>query len=207
MGTSGVPIGSESVTKADIQAFINECMEDAISTTALALAIKLCLRDLSNFNFLKATDTSQSLTASDTYLDCPEDYKDIDEIQLTDAEGDLLDPLIAFSGGYKEYLREMGSSQSNGIPEYYSEYNGKFYIYPPADGTYTVAIAYSKYDSQDEDNIEFGPEFTNAIKFGACFYYAMMKARSSYINVWGPAYAAEKELRRLNMKQQPSITE
>ena len=207
MGIIGTPLGGAAITKTDIETFINACMEDDITAVDLAEAIKLCMQDLSNLDFLEDEDTTQSLSSGDTYLNCPDKHKNIEEIQLEDSSGDLLDPLIPFSGGYREYLRSMGESQSNGTPENYCEKNGKLYVYPPADGDYDVTIAYSKYDGQDEDNIEFGPEFFNALKYGCCFFYATMKARTRYTEVWGPLYATEKELRRLNKKRQPYSTE
>lgn len=207
MGAIGTPLGGMAITKADIEAFVNASMEESISSANLAEIIKLCMRDLSNFNFLQGEDTTQTLSSGDAFLTCPDYYKDIEEIQLTDSSGDKLEPLDPFSGGYKEYLRCMGESQSNGEPQYYCERNGKFFIYPPADGDYDVTITYYRYDSQDEDNIEFNANFFNALKFGCCYFYALMKARTRYIDIWESRYREEKEMCRLNMKQQPKITE
>ena len=115
-------------------------------------------------------------------------------------------PLTAFSGGWGDYQYAMSESVSKNTPEYYVENNGKIYIYPPADTDYGVLLEYQKYDNQDDTDIEFGDEFSNALKFGSLYFYAMMKSRERYLNIWGPKYEHEKEMRRLNMNTQPSIT-
>ena len=207
MGTTGTPITGGSITKADIETFINACMEDDITAASLTEAIKLCMADISNTGLLVGSDTTQTLEDGDLTLDTPDYYKDVLNILLTD-DGDLLkDPLIALSGGHEEYRRLMADSTSTGTPKYYSEYNGSFYLYPPPDDDYTVNIEYQKYDDQDADDIEFDGEFSNALKFGSLYFYAMMKSRDRYVALWGPKYEVEKEMRRLNMNKQPYITE
>ena len=206
MGTTGTPITSAGITKASIESFINACMEDDITDANLTEAIKMCMADISNIGLLVESDTSQTLEDEDLTLDTPNYYKDVLNIQLTD-DGDVLqDPLIALSGGHEEYRRLMADSVITGTPEYYSEYDGNFYLYPPPDDDYTVNIEYQKYDDQDVDDIEFGSEFSNALKFGSLYFYAMMKSRERYVALWGGKYEVEKEMRRLNMKKQPSIT-
>ena len=195
-----------AILKADIEAFINVCMEDGISAASLTEAVKLCLRDISNIGLLVGSDTTKVLADGDLSLAVPDEYKDVLSIQLTD-DGDVLqDPLIALSGGHEEYRLLMADSTTTGTPEYYSEYDGAFYLYPSPDDDYTVNIEYQKYDDQDDTAIEFGEEFSNALKFGSLYFYAMMKSRERYVALWGPKYEVEKEIRRLNMKKQPSIT-
>jgi len=195
-----------AILKADIEAFINVCMEDGISAASLTEAVKLCLRDISNIGLLVGSETTQTLESGDLTLDVPDEYKDVLNIQLTD-DGDVLqDPLIALSGGQEEYRLLMSESNSTNTPEYYSEYDGAFYLYPPPDDDYTTNIEYQKYDDQNPDSIEFGDEFSNALKFGSLYFYAMMKSRERYVALWGPKYEYEKEIRRLNMNKQPSIT-
>ena len=206
MGTIGTPITGVSITKEDIEDFINVCMEDGISATSLAEAIKLCLADISNIGLLVGLDASQTLDDEDLTLSVPDRYKDVLDIQLTDDGGSLEEPLIALSGGHEEYRRLMAESTTKNTPIYYSEYNGAFYLYPPPKEDYTVNIEYQKYDSQDPDDIEFGDEFSNALKFGSLYFYAMMKSRERYVKLWLPKYQNEKEMRRLNMNTQPSIT-
>jgi hypothetical protein len=195
-----------AILKASIESFINVCMEDGISAASLTEAIKLCLRDISNIGLLVGSDTDQTLADGDLLLTVPAEYKDVLSIQLTDDGGLLQDPLEAVSGGYDEYLLLMADSVTTGTPDYYSEYDGSFYLYPPPDDDYTVNIAYQKYDNQDDTDIEFGDEFSNALKFGSLYFYAMMKSRERYVALWGPKYEVEKEMRRLNMKKQPAIT-
>lgn len=181
-------------------------MEEAIAAASLTEAIKLCLRDISNIGLLEGSDTTQTLELGDLTLVVPDEYKDVLTIQLTDDGGILQDSLIALSGGYEEYLLLMSDSVTTRTPEWYSEYDGSFYLYPPPDDDYTVSIKYQKYDDQDDTAIEFGDEFSNALKFGSLYFYAMMKSRERYLNIWGPKYEVEKEMRRLNMKKQPNIT-
>ena len=195
-----------AILKANIEAFINVCMEDGISAASLTEAIKLCLRDISNIGLLVGSDISQTLANGNLTLAIPAQYKDVLSIQLTDDGGIKQDPLMAVSGGYDEYLLLMADSTTKSTPDYYSEYDGSFYLYPPPNGDYTVNIAYQKYDNQDDTAIEFGDEFSNALKFGSLYFYAMMKSRERYAALWGPKYEVEKEMRRLNMNKQPSIT-
>ena len=52
MGTTGTPITGANVTKADIETFINACMEDDITDVSLTEVIKLCMADVSNIGLL-----------------------------------------------------------------------------------------------------------------------------------------------------------
>jgi hypothetical protein len=116
------------------------------------------------------------------------------------------DPLTAFSGGWDEYLVCMAESTTPGTPTQYIEQNGRIYLYPPADGDYGVLLEYQKYDNQDDTTIEFGDEFSNALKFGSLYFYAMMKGRERYVALWQNKYEVEKEFRRLNLKKPVCIT-
>jgi hypothetical protein len=268
-----------AILKANIETFLNTCLEDDVTAADLAEAIKLCLRDISNMGLLWKLDNTKSLSDESTFIELPAEYKDILSIVLVDAaslgaitafatsdagaktqvtstahglsDGDIItltgtinydgsyvveqkatntfvipiayvaddatgmwmlnsaeteDPLIAFSGGWREYLENTAESTSIGTPEQYVEHNGKIYLYPPSDGDYGVLLEYQKYDTQDPDVIEFGDEFSNCIKYGTLFFYAMMKGRERYVNLWGQKYEVEKEFRRINMKHQPFIT-
>jgi hypothetical protein len=206
MGTVGTLITTTLITKTDIESFINDCMEDDIASTSLAEAIKLCLRDLSNIGLLQATDSSIDLDDTTIYFNIPTDCKNIETINLTDSSGNKKEPLVAFPGGHSEYLECMADSTSTSTPEYYSESQGKVYLYPPSDDDYDVVVEYQKYDNQDPDNIEFGGEFSNALKFGSLYFYAMMKGRERYVSLWGQKYEVEKEFRRLNLKKPVYIT-
>ncbi len=115
-------------------------------------------------------------------------------------------PLTAFSDGWDGYRLAMSESTTKRTPEFYVENNGKLYVYPPADTDYGVLLEYQKYDNQDDTAIEFGDEFSNALKFGSLYFYAMMKTRKRYLKIWGPKYEVEKEIRRLNRNKQPNIT-
>ena len=211
---------------ADVESFLNSCFENGVTADDLAAALKLCMRDISNMGLLDGSDdtitlnldSGGELSVGDLSFDVPEDYKHVESILLSDtvftgavanarlASAAIYDPLIPFPGGHEEYRRYISDSTTRGTPEYYSEYNGKIYLYPPPDKAYDVLMEFQKYDSQDEDAIEFGDEFSNAIKFGTAYFYALMKRRKEYVDIWGPQYQNEKEFRRLNKRTQPRIT-
>ena len=123
-------------------------------------------------------------------------------LNLADTEN----PLIAFSDGWDGYQYAMSESVSKSTPEYYVENNGKIYVYPPADTDYGVLLEFQKYDDQDDTAIEFGDEFSNALKFGSLYFYAMMRTKELHMKIWGGKYEQEKEMRRLNRNKQPNIT-
>lgn len=114
---------------------------------------------------------------------------------------DQEDPLIAVPGGWQEYLQAMADSVSTSTPKYYIEQGKKIYVYPPSDGDYGVLMEYQKYDNQDDTAIEFGDEFTNVLKYGSLYFYAMMKGRERYVALWQQKYENEKEFRRLNLRR------
>jgi hypothetical protein len=194
------------IEKTDILAFVNNALQESLSGTDLDVEIQTVLNDLSNMNLLIASDETQSLASSDTVLDYPSLYKDLVEITLTDASSNVYAPLVELPGGHEEYRVLKGKSNSLGRPEFFSEFNEKFWLWYPSNGVYTALIEYYKYHAQDVNNIEFGPEFINCINFGTTFYRAAFKGRDKYVNIYGPLYGAEKELRRLNMPFQPAIT-
>jgi hypothetical protein len=202
------------LAKADILTFLNAMLNR--SETDIDTYIKACLDDLADENLLVGSATSgdgnvADLASGSTTIALPDNYKEVIAIKLNDGtnDGPALKPI---GGGFKEYrdwMEEEGASDYD-EPEWYVEHNGLFYVYHPSDGVYTPTIDFYKYHptlSGDTGTILFGDEFKSALNFGACWFYAVGKGLSRYINIWGPLYANEKLKREANMKKQPYITQ
>lgn len=196
-----------SLSKSDIMDFVNDALTESYSDgDGFDRIVQTVLNDLSNVNLLMASSDIE-ISNGDLSMDYPTGYKDLLGIRLTGDDDNIYEPLTPLLGGHQEYLACYGGSTSTGRPEYFSEWNEKFWLYRPPDDDYTATIEYFKYHAADGvDSIEFGDEFRNCANFGACYFAAMMRARERRIAVWGPAYAAEKEMRRLNMPKPPYIT-
>lgn len=199
-----------AITKAEIITFWNQARKGGLESTSevLDVAIQACFDDLSEFNFLLSSDTSQTLTSSDTYLEYPDLYKKlvIGGIILNDGNYDLR-PLIKFGGGWEEYATRMRSFNDGGrsIPRQYAENNKRFYLYPPPGASYTATIWFYKFHAKDVANIEFGDEFRNAIYYGTVYHKSMIQGNPKYEAIWKPRYYEQKHLRRLNANSQPAI--
>jgi len=197
-----------TIAKSEIITFWNEARKGKLASDAETLdeAIKVCLNDLSNSNFLKACDDTQTLTNTSTTLAYPDLYKDLIDggIILNDGNYDL-DPLTRISWReYKEWMTNFNSGLRS-TPKTYAEQNKLFYLYAPPGQTYTTEIWYWKYHAQDADTIEFGEEFRNAINFGTVYFKSVMQGNRKYEDIWGPRYYAEKQMRRMCMNTQPAI--
>ena len=192
--------------KAEILTFVNAVL--GRSETDIDVEIQIVLDDLSKHNLLTAEDTDQTLESGDTYLEYPTGFKQLVSIVLNDGTYDG-PPLKKIPGGHKEYRQWMEDETSTDYsePEWYSEYDSKFFVYHPADGDYTSVIEYYKYHPQDVNTIEFGDEFKNCIKFGTAFEVACAKGLSRYISIWGPRYEKEKLEMIDNSNQQPYIVQ
>jgi len=193
-----------SILKASILSFINSKLER--SETDIDEEIITIANDLSNRNMLVGADTSQSLVAGGTTLDYPTRFKEAIAITLNDGSK-WLAPLRKLPGGMQRY-RELVADNNTGDrdePEYYAEFNSKLYLWPTADGAYTSNIEFYKYHAQSADTIEFGDEFTNCFNFGATFEVSRNFGLERYMNIWGLAYAEEREMRDLNFEHQPYI--
>jgi len=195
-----------AITKAEPLAFVNDNLNRSETAAKLAVPLQTCLNDLSNINFLTDEDTAQTLVTGTETLDYPTLYKQLEQIILNDGSVDLA-PLKPLPGGYQEYRELMRSSNAGtrSNPTHYAEYGKKFYLYPVPGNSYTVTIKFYKYHDNDVDTIEFTDEFRNAVNFGAAFYVAMKYKLHDYISLWGSNYANEKELRRLNLPEQPQV--
>ena len=192
-----------SILKADILTFVNAKLNRA--ETDIDTEIQTVLNDLSDEYLLTSSDLSQSLAGGSTYLVYPTNFKEIIALVLSDSVQSYI-PLKPQS--YAEYLEAMTYNASTGKPEYYSEYDGKFYMYPApnaADTAYTAKIEYYRYHPQDVATILFRDEFKNAINFGVTAEVAASKKLVDYISLWGQRYEIEKNKRSSNVPKRAYI--
>jgi len=192
-----------------INAVVGEALkadDSAFSGTQLHNAIQLCLNDLSNENLLVSTDESQSLVSGDLSIKYPTDFKDLVSITLIDSSSVEGKPLIKLPGGHKEYRRLRDNDSSTGVTSWFSEFDEKFWLWRPANGSYTPKIEYYRRHPQTPSAILFGEDFRNAIYFGTTYYKALLRGMSKHIARWLPVYLVEKNERRAAVPEQPHIT-
>jgi len=158
-----------AITKAEILTVLNARLNRA--ETDIDEEIRSALYDLSNmanWKDLWTSDTTNTLTAGDTYLSLPDNFKELDAIVLNDGseDGEPLKPLV---GGFREWLRrrEGESSSDYDEPEYYVIRGKRFYLDPVSDDNdgndYTATIYFWRTHPNDLDNILFGEQFREAI--------------------------------------------
>jgi len=191
-----------SLTKSNILTYVNDKLNR--SETDIDDEIQEILDELADEDLLIATDESQSLESGDTSLDYPTNYKQLVVLTLNDGTYDS-DPLERVS--HKEYREWMknGNSSDYSEPEYYSEFDGKFWLYPVPDGDYTAKIEHYKYHPAVADGILFGDEFKTCINAGAVWSVATAKGLSRYIGIWYPKYERAKQKRIDNADIQPYV--
>ena len=194
---------------SDINAVVGEALhadDSAFSGEQLHKAIQLCLNNLSNENLLAATDESQSLTSGDLSIAYPTDYKGLVSIILIDSSSVEGKPLIKLPGGHKQYRKLRKNDASTGTTSWYSEFDDKFWLWRPANGSYTPKIEYYRRHPQTPTAILFGEDFRNAIYVGTAYYKALLRKMIDHIAIWRPIYLVEKNERRAAMPEQPHIT-
>jgi hypothetical protein len=176
-----------AIEKANILSFVNEQLKR--SETDIDTQIKTVINDLRFLNILEAQDTSLSLDDGDTYFEEPTGFKLPISIVLNDGSNDL-EPLRPMPGGYKGYKQAMEefTSGDESRPKYYARFNGKIYVYPTADQSYTITLDFYKKHVLDPDSIEFDDDLTNCLNFGATYYTAAKRGLTRYINIWQPLY-------------------
>lgn len=190
-----------ATTKAKILTFVNSMLNRTESD--IDIQIQQTLDDLSNLGLLREVNTDEILEDGDTSITVPTGYRDLISLVLINSSGNRQAPLEALRGGRREYHRLRESDKATGTPEFFVEFDNKFYLWRPANGDYTTEIEISKYHPKDVSDIEFGDEFLSAINFGTTYWVAVKVGLTRLINIWAPIYAQEKEIRRLNM---PLIT-
>lgn len=192
-----------SVLKADILTEVNDNLQTSL--TDIDKFIQKTLDDLSEEDLLVGTDTTQTLVSDDTTLDEPTGFRALINIVLTiTSSGSEQYPLIALPRGHRQYRELRHNDDSIGIPRWFSNFNGKFYLWRPANQAFTSVIEYYKdHPALSGDNIEFGDNFRNAIYAGATFYTALKYSRTKAITIWGPVYQDAKQKRIDSIVQQP----
>ena len=193
-----------TIAKADILTKVNDRLQTA--ETNIDTMIQEVLDDLSEEDLLIGTDPDQTLVSGDTTLDEPTGFRAMVAITLTiTSSGSEQYPLIKLPGGHKQYRELRHNDDSLGIPRYFSNFNGKFYLWRPANAAFTSLIEYYKNHPQDVDNIDFDDNFKNVIYAGATFKVALEAGRTRMIQLWGTVYQDAKRKRIDSMVYQPRI--
>lgn len=198
--------------KQDIITFYNKAFSGHLTvsedTTELDIAIQLCLNDLStSLDALVELDDSQELESGTDFIVYPTDFKELVTIVLINGDSVRGDPLEPLKNGQIEYDRLIENSDSTGTPEFYTEYDGGFYIYPNSSGAFDVEIKHYRYHPTGQlTDILFDSFFTDCIKFGTVYYESLLRTNPKYISIWQPIYLIEKEKCRLLLPDEPAIT-
>lgn len=193
-----------TIAKADILTRVNERLQTAFAVSDIETQIQEILDDLSEEDLLVGTDDTQTLVSGDTTLDEPTGFRAMVAITLTiTSSGSEQFPLIALKQGHKQYRELRHNDDSTGIPRWYSNFNGKFYLWRPANQAFTSLIEYTKDHPQDVNNIEFGDNFKNVIYAGVTWKMALEKGRTKMIQLWGAVYFDAKK-KRINSTVHPA---
>lgn len=198
------------IVKTDIVADVDANLQTNFATAnpnGLDSAIIKTLIDMSNRGLLVGTDASQNLVAGGTTLAYPTGFRKggAISITLTDASSAEKAPLIKLPGGHEEYRQLRENDGSNGITEWYSEFNKQFFLWRSIQEVFTTLIEYRKNHAKDADNIEFETEFESVMFAGTTFWHAIAKNRSVSIALWAPIYQRELKAAMANRNVQPSI--
>lgn len=193
--------------KSSIISFVNEALKASFSTAQLETAIQSCLDDLSKLDALVSTDSSQTLAVNDEYLAYPSNFRSIVSIVLINSSGIRQAPLEELPEGHIQYRELRDNDSATGVPEWFSEYNNKFWLWRPANGAFTTEIeCYINHPSGQTANILFGDDFKQAIQFGSTYFKALFSKRNTDIANWKPIYEEERAKMALEVVHQPHIT-
>ena len=195
------------IVKAGIIADVNEnlLLGLAVDSTDLDRAILKTLTDMSNKGLLVDTDATQTLSDGSKTLTFPTGYRSVINITLTDLSNNENYPLKKLPGGHKEYRENIAFGGGLVNPEWFSEFEGLFYLYGQASKSYTVLIEYRKDHPKTAGAIEFTTEFENLMFAGVTFWKAAALNRSTSIAIWGPIYSGLLREAKLNRRNQPSV--
>ena len=200
-----------ATTAALILAFVNNRLQEAFASGGVNDEILATFNDLTKFNLLKVT-TPESASGVDgtTSISVPSDFKMIISITPTDAGSVQKLPLLPIPGGFKEYKKWISDASSNfrSTPTHYTRHAGKFFLWPTLNASFTFKIEYYKHHAQGSAGIaaiEFDDTFTNALNFGATYYAALFRKKTSYVNRWRPIYHEERALMIQLNPPEPSV--
>ena len=191
------------IVKADILTDVNSNLR--LAETDIDAIINKTLSDMSKRGLLIGTDSTQTLIDGSETLNWPTGYRSTFNITLTDASGDAKKPLLKLPGGQKEYRRRIANGSTGGTPKWFSEFEGKFYLFGRAGQAYTTLIEFRKNHPKDPDNIEFDTDFENLMFAGVTFWKAAQLNRIAGVNMWGPIYQNEMRKAVLERRNQPSM--
>lgn len=197
-----------AITKANILTRVNARLQTAYAIGEIETQIQEVLDDLSEEDLLTGTDPDQELEAASETLDEPTGYRALVNIVLTITDsGSEQFPLVPLPGGHKQYRELRHNDDSIGIPRFFSRFNGKFYLWRPANQDYTVLIEYYKNHPQDVDDIEFDEAiFKNVIYAGVTWKMALEAGRTRMIAQWAAIYYDAKQKRINSTVFPPRIT-
>lgn len=193
-----------TIAKAAILTRVNERLQTAF--TDIDTQIQEILDDLSEEDLLVGTNTTQTLTSTSTTLNEPTGFRALVAITLTiTSSGSEQHPLIKLKGGHREYRELRHNDDSTGIPRWFSNFNGKFYLWRPPSEAMTSLIEYYKDHAQSVATIEFSDIYRNVINAGVTWKMAQEKGRTRMIQQWGAAYFDAKQKRINATAHQPRI--
>lgn len=185
-----------AITKADILTRLNARLQTAFVVGDIETQIQEILDDLSEEDLLEDTDATQTLVTDDTTLNEPTGFRALIDIVLTvTATGSEQFPLLPLKQGIVEYDQLRHNDNSVGIPRWFANSNGQFFLWRPANQAFSSLIRYYKDHAQDVDNIEFGDIFKNAIYAGVTMKVAMEFGRDRMISQWAVIYSDAKQKR------------
>ena len=193
------------IVKADIVADVNDNLLLNGGADSLDRFINKTLSDMSKKGLLIGTDDTQTLVDGSTTLKWPTVYRSKFNITLTDSSGTEREPLIKLPGGHKEYRQKIAHGSTGGIPRWFSEFEGKFYLWGKSGEAFTTLIEFRKNHPKDPNSIEFDTDFENLMFAGVSFWKAAQLSRTAAINIWGPVYQNEMRKAVLDRRNQPSM--
>jgi hypothetical protein len=193
-----VVTATRSITRAIIYAFCNKVWQDSVNSTTSTLfdqALQMVLDDLSSkIEIIRAIDDTQSLAVEEYALAYPTGLMPggLISITLTDAAGLSYEPLEPFSRGLRDYRALLQNNGSVGQPDSYIEAeDDQWYVWRPANQTFTVLIEYYRTHPQDLETILLPDSCMMAVKVGTAYFEAVLRRNSEYQATWGPHYARE----------------
>jgi hypothetical protein len=195
-----------SITKADILTRVNRRLQLQLTAGEIDTEIQETLDDLSEHDLLLDEDSSQTLVSGGETLDHPTGFRAMVALTLTiTASSSEQFTLQKLKGGHRAYRDLRHNDDSLGIPRWYSDYNGKFYLWRNPNQAFTSLIEYYKDHPQDVENIEFGDMFRNTIYAGVTYRVALEYGRQRMIDTWRPIYLNALQKRIGAREEQPRI--
>lgn len=183
-----------AIEKAVILTRVNTRLQ--LAETDIDEQIQEILDDLSEEDLLEDTDDTQTLVTDSTTLNEPTGFRALIDIVLTvTATGSEQFPLMPLKQGIVQYDQLRHNDNSVGIPRWFANSNGQFFLWRPANQAFSSLIRYYKEHPQDVNDIEFGDNFRNAIYAGVTMKVAMDKSNTRMINQWAAIYGDAKQKR------------